>query len=217
MTLNKYQKYNENIRLDDDAKEAILKSVMETEIKPAKRRIPGWRFAAVFACGLAAVVFLIIPRHPQTYNEMAMSTADEAPAEGAMDFSAEAAEEPAMAAGVSGADSLSYELGYRVPDLSGYGNGYADYERVSETGGKIVLFRDDNVITILTDPALEKAETTEEETAVNSYMEDAKASELVSELVFEAGGVQYQITFEPAVDADAASALEQYIREDVQR
>ena len=217
MTLNKYQKYNESVRLDDRAKEEILNRVMEADITPAKRRIPGWRFAAVFACLAAAFGLFLIPRHKLSQAEPAMeaAAAEEASESAVLYDSAPAEAAEAEAAPVLSADTLSMELGYVIPDMDSYsGASGTVYERISQTGGRITMQYGNGAVTILTDPVSTKEReqpAAEAVTSANSIAETAGGGDTVSETVLEQNGIRYLIVFDPAVSRAEAEDIEQYI------
>ncbi len=221
MTSNKYQKYNETIRLDETQKETILRNIMEADVKPARRSVPGWRFAAVFACVLALFAFLILPRHKASPDA---ASAAEAETESAVMYDALPTEESAEAeeADRLRAEDLSNALGYRIPDMDGYApEARPEYEQVSDTSGRIVLTAGGSTVTILTD--------TGSETAVENSLTllpaeqgaapaaDSAEEPTVSRISFEQDGIVYQVLFEPAADAEEAAKIERYIRERVQQ
>ena len=215
MTLNKYQKYNEKIRLDETMKEDILNHVMEAEIKPVRRAVPGWRPAVVFACILAVFALLIVPRRKGT------DMAGEAASESAVLY-----EEPAEAmdsAAASGytAETLSDQLGYRIPDMSGFSDGNAaEYTALSDTQGQIRLVCSGNPVIIATERIV-PAEADSEEAAAGTVTEGANesftADDTVSQWSFEQDGILYLITFESPVSAETAAEIELFIRQDVRR
>ncbi len=220
MTSNKYQKYNESIRLSEEAKEDILNQILAADIKPARRTVPGWRWAAVFACGLALFAVLIMPRAKVQNAEPAIaaeeSTARDEPAAeaGMMDAAA-----PAEA--VLSAEALSSSLGYRIPDLSGYAPDMtASYEQVSEKQACITLSNDSEQVWIFSSPVAEA-----EVQAAGAYEENAEAANeaisnqaeaKIEEWVFEADGIEYRIVFDTPVEPSEAEKLEAYIRERAQ-
>ena len=220
MTSNKYRKYNESIRLSEEAKEDILKEILAADIKPARRTVPGWRWAAVFACGLALFAFLIMPRAKVQNAEPAIaaeeSTARDEPAAEAGMMDAAVPTEAALSA-----ETLSSALGYRIPDMNGYAPDMtADYEQVSETQACITLSNDSKQIQIFSSPAAEA-----EVQAAGAYEENAEtaseavsdqAEEMIQEWVFEADGIEYRIVFDTPVKPSEAGKLEAYIRESVQ-
>ena len=177
MTANKYRKYNESIRLSEEAKEDILNQILAADIKPARRTVPGWRWAAVFACGLALFAFLMMPRAKVQNAEPAIaaeeSTARDEPAAEAGMMDAAAPSEAVLSA-----ETLSSALGYRIPDMNGYAPDMtADYEQVSETQACITLSNDSKQIQIFSSPAAEA-----EVQAAGAYEENAEtASEAVSD------------------------------------
>ena len=222
MTLNKYQKYNEKIRLDETMKEDILNHVMEAEIKPVRRTVPGWRPAVVFACILAVFAFLIVPRGKG--SDMAGEAASEPavmydePAE-AMENAAEAMDS-AAASGYT-AETLSDQLGYRIPDMSGFSDGNAaEYTALSDTQGQIRLVCSGNPVIIATERIV-PAEADSEEAAAGTVTEGANesftADDTVSQWSFEQDGILYLITFESPVSAETAAEIELFIRQDVRR
>ena len=220
MTSNKYRKYNESIRLSEEAKEDILNQILAADIKPARRTVPGWRWAAVFACGLALFAFLMMPRakvqnaEPAIAAEESIARDEPAAEAGMMDAAA-----PSEA--VLSAETLSSALGYRVPDLSGYAQDMtASYEQVSEKQACITLSGDSKQIQIFSSPAAEA-----EVQATGAYEENAEtASEAISnqaeakieERVFEVNGIEYRIVFDTPVKPSEAEQLEAYIRENAQ-
>ena len=92
MTSNKYQKYNESIRLSEEGKEAILQNILaEQEAvqgkKPSAFPVFPW-LGILTACAAAIVLFLLVPRSfTQTAapleEYMAVSEADGESREGA--------------------------------------------------------------------------------------------------------------------------------------
>ena len=220
MTSNKYQKYNESIRLSEEAKEDILKEILAADIKPARRTVPGWRWAAVFACGLALFVFLIMPRKT-VQNAAPAIAAEESTAREETAAEAEMMDAAAPAEAALSAESLSSSLGYRIPDLNGYAPDMtAYYERVSETQACITLSGDSGQIQIFTAPIPEaeaQAGGVYEETAVtaNEAASDQEQAK-IEEWVFEADGIEYRIVFDTPVKPSEAEKLEAYIRENAQ-
>ena len=220
MTLNKYQKYNEKIRLDESMKEDILNHVMEAEIKPVRRAVPGWRPAVVFACILAVFALLIIPR--RTGTDMASEAASEPavlyeePSE-AMESAADAMDSAAESRYT--AETLSEQLGYRLPDMSGFSDrSDVEYMALSDTQGQIRLVCDGNAVIIATERIVPN-EADREETADGAVTEGAnesfEAEKTVSEWSFEQDGILYRITFESPVSAETAAEIEMFIRQDV--
>ena len=222
MTLNKYQKYNEKIRLDESMKEDILNHVMEAEIKPVRRAVPGWRPAVVFACILAVFALLIIPR--RTGTDMASEAASEPavlyeePSE-AME-SASDAMDSAAEAGYT-AETLSDQLGYRIPDMDGFSDtSAAEYMALSDTQGQIRLVCGGNAVIIATERIVPN-EADREETADGAVTEGAtesfEAENTVSEYSFEQDGILYRITFESPVSAETAAEIEMFIRQELKQ
>ncbi len=220
MTSNKYRKYNETIRLSEEAKEDILSNVLAADITPAKRTVPGWRWAAVFACGLALFAFLILPRSkaPDAAPAIAAENSaarEETAAEGEMTDAAAPAE------AVLSAETLSEELGYRIPDMSGYAQDMtASYERVSGTQACITLSKDRKEIRIISAPLKEAAVQAAggayeaaEETADNAVTGFAEGK--ITEWIFEADGIEYRIVFDTPTEITEAQKLEAYIRESI--
>ena len=63
MTLNKYQKANEQIRLRESDRQAILAGVLNADPKPKKKfslSFAGW--GALAAAGAAVLLFILLPR-----------------------------------------------------------------------------------------------------------------------------------------------------------
>ena len=219
MTSNKYRKYNETIRLSEEAKEDILSNVLAADITPAKRTVPGWRWAAVFACGLALFAFLILPRSKASDAAPAIAAENSAAREETA-AEAEMTDAAAPAEAVLSAETLSEELGYRIPDMSGYSADMtASYERVSGTQACITLSGDRKQISIYSAPAetpeVQTAGAYEaaEETADNAVTGFAEGK--ITEWIFEADGIEYRIVFDTPTDITVAQKLEAYIRESI--
>ena len=220
MTSNKYQKYNESIRLSEEAKEDILKEILAADIKPAKRTVPGWRWAAVFACGLALFAFLILPR-TKVQDAAPAIAAEESTAREETAAETELMDAAAPAEAVLSAEALSSALGYRIPDLSGYAQDMtASYEQVSEKQACITLSGDSGQIRIFSAPVTEP-----EVQAAGAYEADAEASNeaisnqaeaKIEERIFEVNGIEYRIVFDTPVNPSEADQLEAYIRENAQ-
>jgi hypothetical protein len=201
-------------------KEDILNHVMEAEIKPVRRTVPGWRPAVVFACILAVFALLIVPRGKGT--DMAEQAASEPaviyeePA-GAMESAADAMDSAAESGYT--AETLSEQLGYRIPDMSGFSDGSAaEYMALSDTQGQIRLVSDGNAVIIATERIV-PGEADREETADGAVTEGAnesiKTEDTVSQWSFEQDGILYRITFESPVSAETAAEIELFIRQDV--
>ena len=222
MTLNKYQKYNEKIHLDESMKEDILNHVMETEIKPVRRTVPGWRPAVVFACILAVFALLIVPRRKGT--DMAGEAASEPavlyeePAE-AMESAADTMDSAAESGYT--AETLSDQLGYRIPDMNGLpDSSAAEYTALSDTQGQIRLLCSGNPVIISTERIVSNEadmEETAEGAAAESTNDSVAAEDTVSQWSFEQDGILYTIKFESPVSAETAAEIELFIRQDVKQ
>ncbi len=193
MTLNKYQKYNETIKLDDARREEILDRVMQTEIRPARRGFSAARWGIAGAAVFALILLVILPG---AFFEKNQSAEDMAPA------SAEVAEERFDAE----EEAVSFDAvpASGVLNFDGY-NGMKEWEVLQDTPEKTVIWMatEGNEITI----TIRRKDTA----PINGPAE--QADEPVSARTFVIDGTAYELVFDSPVSSAEADQLEQYIRE----
>lgn len=185
MTLNKFQKANESIRLDGEAKERMIANILAADTEPVRRRwfSPAW--AGVFCGALVLVLFLMIPR--STNAPMMEYSAEESVSDSyEMEVTEETAEEEK---GMRDAEMLSEQLGYRVPDFGLLEGAEVEYERTGESSGLAVIHHEGNEYVVYFTPKEDPSGSTAEN---NTFMEDGGESEPAVQ--FTSDGIEYTVS-----------------------
>ena len=73
MTSNKYQKANEKIKLSEAQKAAITENVLNADIKPVRKGMPGWGWVGIVAFGFVLLLALIMPMKPSISSAPALA------------------------------------------------------------------------------------------------------------------------------------------------
>ena len=195
--MNKYQQANEQIRLSEQQKEAILNEIMSMETAPAGKSLPGfYRWAGIFAGALAVVLLMVLPGRMKptassnsTMNEtMAMEEA--ADSETDMGMPAESVREGSeiAASGTYDAKALAADLHCSVPDFEHYpGAKTVEYTRTSETTGTIYVATEQNEFVVLIETLADPAAEEQEATAA------AKADDETYEVLYEDETVRFSL------------------------
>lgn len=215
--MNKYQQANEQIRLNEDQKEAILNEIMSMETTPAKKTLPGfYRWAGIVAGAFAVVLLLLLPGRMSmsgssnsTMNEtMAMEEA--ADTDQAMSIDSETVTEGAMepATGAYDADSLANDLQCRVPDFSSYpGARTVEYSRTSETTGTVYVTTEQGEF-VLQIEALSETSEAKQEYSITEF-----ADERAYEVLYEDEHVRYSLLSKDSLSETEREELKGFLSE----
>ncbi|MBR4455656.1 MAG: hypothetical protein IKS32_05465 [Solobacterium sp.] len=201
MTSNKYRKFNESIRLSEEAKEAVLNQVLKTADAPESsetvRQRPAFRmpFWTGIIGGLAAVILLVVL--PLSRTPSATEYAADAPETG---VSEEMMQMNAMAA--SEAHSL-------LPDLSAYSDAQVVEQRIMDDGSGFTEIRNgDQIITIRSfQNDSEMEEVAAEETDYDRREGNHSRASDAEVIVLDHNQIHYEISFSAGIPEEQKEKL----------